>query len=181
MIDLTRKELPNTVDVGGNSFLIKTDFREWIKFGSIFKPGVHLTELIFVFDKKIPQDDFSVPLLMFYSNPNATPIPSSNKDDDDEITIIDYMRDGEYIYSAFMQSYGIDLVDIEYLHWHKFLALLRSISDDCKLSQIMGYRSYQKSNKTEEQRYSELRDIWTLPDEEKKKRNQSILEEFNKL
>ena len=32
MIDLTRKGLPDHVIVAGKSFLLNTDFREWLKF-----------------------------------------------------------------------------------------------------------------------------------------------------
>ena len=37
MIDLRKRNLPNTICVNGGFFSIKTDFREWLKFGELIK------------------------------------------------------------------------------------------------------------------------------------------------
>ena len=37
MIDLRTKGLPNSINVGGKSYLLHTDFREWLKFGEMLK------------------------------------------------------------------------------------------------------------------------------------------------
>ena len=39
----------------------------------------------------------------------------------------DYEQDAAEIYSAFRQVYGIDLIDIEKLHWWRFLPLLEGL------------------------------------------------------
>lgn len=178
MIDLRQKALPNTVNVGGKAFLLKTDFREWIKFGKIYHPEITYGELFFLFDEKAPNEPFIEQVFEFYININLTPASSDN---DDEVQAVDFIEDGEYIVSAFLQVYGIDLTEIDYMHWHKFQALFRSLPDTCKMSQIMSYRLYQKSNKTQEQMYAELRDAWTLPDIEAMEKSSSLLDEFNKL
>ena len=47
--------------------------------------------------------------------------------------IYSFEHDDDYIYSAFLTQYHIDLQDIEYLHWWKFKALLRTLSSDLEL------------------------------------------------
>ena len=78
-----------------------------------------------------------------------------------------------------METYGIDLIDIKELHWHKFRALLHGLS--AKLTDIMGYRSYTGEKiKDQEEVYRRLKDAWELPElmtEEERKEE----EEFNKF
>lgn len=90
--------------------------------------------------------------------------------------IYDFNYDDGYIYSAFMQQYGIDLQEIDYLHWWKFKSLFNSLNSDTKIVEIMGYRSLDLGtikDKKEKTRLKKLKDIYRLPDmrteEEKEK------------
>lgn len=86
---------------------------------------------------------------------------SSNKQ------IYSYEYDAEYIYSAFLEQYGIDLQDIEYLHWWKFKAMFNSLKNDTKIVEIMGYRAIDLGkikDKEEKTRYKKLKQIYKLPD-----------------
>ena len=81
--------------------------------------------------------------------------------------IYDYEYDDSYIYSAFMQQYGIDLQDIKYLHWWKFKAMFDSLNKDTKIVEIMGYRAVDLGkikDKEEKSRLSNLKKIYKLPD-----------------
>lgn len=81
--------------------------------------------------------------------------------------IYSYEFDDEYIYSAFLQQYNIDLQDIDYLHWWKFRALFEGLSKDTKIVEIMGYRATDLSkikDKTEKARLKKLKKIYKLPD-----------------
>lgn len=56
---------------------------------------------------------------------------------------VDYClyEDAEYIYSSFLQCYGIDLIDVQgELHWDKFNALLQGLSDDSKFMRVVEIR-----------------------------------------
>jgi len=44
--------------------------------------------------------------------------------------IYSYEFDDEYIFSAFLEQYGIDLNEIEYMHWWKFKALFNSLNEN---------------------------------------------------
>ena len=66
------------------------------------------------------------------------PKPSRNQETK---KVFDFYQDAPYIYSAFLQAYHLDLFEERgKLHWLKFSALLSSIPDNTKLSQIMQIR-----------------------------------------
>ena len=179
MINLANKELPSTIEVNGSFFKIKTNFRDWLKFGELIKDDHLMQDYLYLFPGSIPNpnDDIITELLKFYNNPNSTPHDRGGTKD----VIVDFMQDGEYIYSAFLQAYGIDLFDIDYLHWHKFQALFRSLPEECLMSQIMGYRSFNKYNakKSQEKIYQEQKEIWRLPFEVKQ--NEETVHELEEL
>lgn len=181
MIDLSEKGLPNAIEVGGEPFLIKTDYREWLKFGELLKHSgnkLHPRDLIYLFVDDIPdQLDFVDELLAFYVSPEVTP-----KDDGTgEKSLVDFILDGSYIYASFMAVYGIDLVDTD-MHWHKFKALFQGMPDDACIKNIMAIRGYKKSNKSLDKCQQEAKELWTLPEERMTtEKEQEINREINDL
>ena len=180
MLNLSRKELPNAIEVDGNSFLLNTDFRLWIKFWQMIQEEHTWEDYYFLFQNAHPVGMFLNQLLSFYLNPNSTPNVESDDEEDAERTV-DYIEDGEFIYASFMQAYNIDLMDVD-MHWHKFLALFRGLPDDTYIKKIMGYRGYKKQNNTSKDVYEEYKEIWKLPlSEAELKKQQKALDEFNAL
>ena len=179
MIDLRYKGLPNTVEVDGKPFLIKTDFRDWIDFGVRIKnPHTTLGQIHDLFiDTNVPILEENLnSLIKFYSNPNPTPqhIESDNNKDN----YLDYVLDGEYIVSSFMQAYGIDLTSIDYMHWHLFKALTIGLPANTKLMEIISIRSYKKIKIDEDKQRQKLKRIWTLP-KQQDPQELEILQEIN--
>lgn len=179
MIDLRNKHLPNTVCVNGRCFSIRTDFREWLEFGELIKnKDLKAKQVLYLFKNEIPSENPFQALLDFYVNPNITPRKQEN---DDGRIVLDYIEDGEYIVGSFMAIYGINLITIDYLHWHEFQALFRSLPDDSKIMQIMSRRAYKKTNKSMDSQLQEAKEIWSFPtnktvtDEELQK---ELMEEF---
>ena len=83
-----------------------------------------------------------------------------------ETHIYSYEYDQDYIYSAFLDQYGINLAR-ESLHWWEFRALWNGLRKENKIVEIMGYRSINISeikDKTEKNRYKKLKKIYALPD-----------------
>lgn len=65
-----------------------------------------------------------------------------------------------------MSEYGIDLQDVQHLHWWKFRALFVALKEDCELKKIMGYRSIRiSSSMSSEQRdfYEKMKSVYALP------------------
>lgn len=80
--------------------------------------------------------------------------------------IYSYEFDDNYIYSAFLQQYNIDLQEVN-LHWWKFKAMFDGLSKDTKIVEIMGYRATDLSkikDKEEKARIKKLKKIYKIPD-----------------
>jgi hypothetical protein len=176
MIDLTKKGLPNVVEINGNSYSIYTDFRVWMRFVNEtrhLKRGEYI-DVRYLFKNEFPQHCDIRQLFDFCYPPCELP---RRKRASSEI-LFDYELDGDYIYSAFISQYGIDLIEIEELHWHKFLALFRGLKDDEVMCKIMAYRGYEKTDDKKDHAL-EMKDAWrikyTTPEE------QEEMEKFSNL
>lgn len=85
---------------------------------------------------------------------NLMPVAKAT-DDIEDTAVFSLKHDGEYIYASFMQSYGIDLIDVQKtLHWKKFNALLSGLTKDTKLMEVIGYRTW-RPQKGDSARYKE--------------------------
>lgn len=162
MIDLTKlNALPDTITVKGREFKVYTDFRVWLKFEiSLTKMRKDdLLSVAYLFPGDMPKFCNINSLLEFSRPKNELPRRMFGGSD---VIVIDYELDSDLIYSAFLGQYGIDLVDVEHLHWHKFLALLAGLNDSTRLREVMGYRCYEKSTEKEEVWREKLRRAWEI-------------------
>ena len=84
-------------------------------------------------------------------------------------SVVSFGYDSGFIYSAFMEAYGIDLWEqAQKMHWCKFLALFEGLPENCILRQIMGIRAQpipvpNGHNQEEIQRITELKALYALP------------------
>lgn len=63
----------------------------------------------------------------------------------------DYEFDAEEIYVSFIRDYHIDLLETEFLHWHKFLILLFNLSSESPFKQKIKLRFADLKNMKGEQ------------------------------
>lgn len=164
MIDLTRRALPDTIEVGGRAFSIHTDFQVWIRFVLDFEAWDRTGELdisyLFVDRKPVfrKMEDYAG-IFAFAWPPCELPRAGT---DGAAAKLFDYRLDSDYIYAAFMQQYHLDLLSAK-LHWHVFLALFKGL-DGTKLNEIMGYRAYTGGKaRSQDEVYRKLRNAWELP------------------
>lgn len=180
LIDL----LPRKVEIEGKEYDINSGFRESILF-ELLMQDTEISEE----DKVIQSLELYYPIvpkninkaieniLWFYrcgKDSEETKVKGKSKGKRKQIYSFDY--DAEYIYSAFLDQYGIDLQDVEYLHWWKFKAMFNSLKEDNQIVKIMGYRSVEITNDmTKEQKrfYKEMQELYKIPEniskEEKEK------------
>jgi len=154
---------------------LNTDFRTSILFELLMQDN-SLTEekkvakAIQLYYNEVPKNiEIAINnMLWFYKCGKVEENIKKSKSNESNICkIYSYEFDDEYIYSAFLNQYGIDLQDIKYLHWWKFKAMFKSLKEDNQIVKIMGYRSMKIDNKTnKEQRkyYENLKKIYALPD-----------------
>jgi hypothetical protein len=130
-----------SITVEDIEFPVKTDFYFWLAFeniitGKAVTPDM-LDEFDFLYQWQKPEDKQAGfhELLGFYENRQPLPRPSGKHLG---VTAFDWELDSEYIYAAFRQQYGIDLIEQD-IHWHDFLALFNGLVDT-KLNQIISAR-----------------------------------------
>lgn len=170
--------LPQYIKIEDKTYKINSDFRT----SMIFEMMINDNELsneektnvaLNLYYPKIPYErDLAVEaIIWFYScgkreqkvnSENSRARNSSKKNN----RIYDYELDSEYIYSAFLDQYGIDLQDIECLHWWKFRALFKSLKEDNQIVKIIGYRSVDiTKDMSREQKdfYKKMKKLYEIP------------------
>lgn len=194
MLDLSRK-LTDELVLGDDVYPMNIAFNKVLKvmelinddeFEDIYKPylaiqiftNVDFTEALapeqataifkLIFEEHIrivPAKD-SAPVLDLAGNPIKSKIRSRSQSEDGE-RLFSLKYDAEYIYSSFLQAYGIDLIDAQNsLHWKKFNALLNGLPSDTKFAEVLKIRSY-KPQKGDSKKYKEsmrqLKKEYALP------------------
>lgn len=99
----------------------------------------------------------------------GNPMKTTASDDTKQKAPYDIRYDGDYIYSSFLQAYGIDLFDVQgELHWRKFNALLSGLPEGTKLMEVIKIRKW-KAQKGDSSEYKEemrrLQKDYALPNE----------------
>ena len=169
--------LPEYVTIDGEQFFVDTNFRTFIIFEIIMldnKIGARekVNELLgLCYTDKMPADKESAlnELLMLYRCGEALRKSEPRKNGNVVLKpkhIYDFRIDASYIYGAFLSQYGIDLNEIEYLHWWKFMAMFKSLNSSNKIVEIMGYRAADLSkieSKSERNRIAKLQQTYALP------------------
>lgn len=99
----------------------------------------------------------------------GNPMKTTASDDTKQRAPYDIRYDGDYIYSSFLQAYGIDLFDVQgKLHWKKFNALLSGLPEGTKFMEVVKIRKW-KAQKGDSAEYKEemrrLQKDYALPNE----------------
>ena len=157
--------LPSCVRVAGALHPIRTDYRIYIMFEQLLSDDElgkderieSAVELCYEHPEALPDniDEIVNALLWFYrcgkpEDKRLLKRAEKRREAQQEAPrIYDYDQDAEYIYAAFLEQYGVDLCDIDGLHWWKYHAMLHALREDCLFVKIMGYRSVNLSKITD--------------------------------
>lgn len=186
MIDLTKKEpLQKAITIRDMTIDINCDYRTWMRFVTEYEKWVSdgckgRLDIEYLFKYVAPifesPEDYNGILEFAFPKSVVPHIASDNSE-----PVLFYDIDGDYIYAAFMQQYGIDLICSD-MHWHQFKALLNAITAPTKLYEIMGYRSYTGDKVDEKQIRRRLKEAWLPPvceSEEEKEAEERFNQYFN--
>lgn len=179
--------LPETVDIDGIEYRINSDFRISILFELLMQDdelGKHqkLVQGLQLYYPEIPHNVTMAvdKMIWFYRCGKETGNGGHGSGSGRAKQIYSFEYDDDYIYAAFLEQYGIDLQDIEELHWWKFRALFRGLSEDTEFVKIMGYRSVKiTSEMSKEQRefYKKMQSIHALPITDAERKADELLTE----
>ena len=170
MIDLEQQGLPHLLVVGDEEVEVETSFRAWLRFGRILERCRIASPHVL---KGECRGDWRPAALEFYGSENPTPRGGRAGG----ARAMDVLADGDLVVGAFQQAYGIDLTE-EDMHWHRFLALLRSIPEDTKLAKVMGYRTWRPDKRKHDAVMRDLRDEWALPADGERREVSPAADEF---
>lgn len=180
-MNILTDDLPTKIRVGNKNIEIDTDFRYYIELYNLLLYPKTDNEDVFtlILELIVNQEDLNYichsferikellsSITDFMINDRDNCINERTSSESDEINdserdktnnriVLSYDVDAPYILGGFLECYGIDLSNIEYMHWYKFKALLDSLNDDTQLKQRMRYRSMDASkikDKNERQR-----------------------------
>lgn len=171
LIDL----VPKTITIDNKEYEINSDFRTSILFellmqDSSIENGDKLIMSLNLYYNELPPEkcwrEAIDKILWFYRCGKDVGLSKGKGNGKSDVQIYNFEYDDDYIYAAFMDQYGIDLQDIENLHWWKFKAMFKSLKEDNEIVKIMGYRSMDLSKiKDKEQKayYKRMKDIYKIP------------------
>lgn len=182
MIDITKVSLPSAVEVGGRPYKIKSDFKNMLIFQRLLKDktsDIEAFDFIYSYEKPADRVAGILAVCKFMNPPQE--LPHAAKDGTKAENVLDYDIDADLIYSAFMDCYGIDLINTS-MHWYKFCTLLHAVHD-CKLSDVIGYRLWQSDGRNDEysRRMQKLQDAWRLPQPEDTEPDEALDEFLSQL
>lgn len=180
MSNILLDSLPETVVVDGREYPIYSDFRTGIILEQILgddeldgkQKFYEIMRLYFVDEVPENKDGALEAILYFYScgkQENKRKAKRKKEGAPPPKKSYDFMYDDDYVYSAFLTQYGIDLNEIEYLHWWKFMAMFRSLESHNKIVEIIGYRQADLGkiqDKKERARIANLQKLYELPRKE---------------
>ncbi|WLF70482.1 bacteriophage Gp15 family protein [Clostridium septicum] len=169
LIDL----VPITVDIDGIKYDINSDFRTSILFELLMQDSeineeYKIINALELYYPVVPTNinEAVEKILWFYRCGKEATSQKGNSKGKSAAQIYSFDYDDEYIYSAFLDQYGIDLQDIDYLHWWKFKAMFKGLKEDNEIVKIMGYRSIDLSkikDKEEKMRYRKMKELYKIP------------------
>lgn len=117
--------------------------------------------------------------LQIFTNPPHE-LPRRTGEESTEI-VLDYDADADYIYAAFMEQYGINLITAR-LHWYEFTALLHGLHDT-ELNRIIAARLWKPNGQKgeyERQRQKQY-EAWRLEQPEDSAPDAALDEFMEKL
>ncbi|UYZ36799.1 bacteriophage Gp15 family protein [Clostridium beijerinckii] len=164
------EKLPEYVLIDGVEVKINTDFRFSIKFEQLFNDESLDDQEIFtraleIYYPNIPLNINQAieQMIWFYSCGKEESKKKKVNSSKEDIYNFDY--DGDKIYSAFLDQYGVDLQEMN-LHWWKFKAMFNSLKEDNEISKIMSIRAIDLNKITDKNmkdHYTKIKKLYGIP------------------
>jgi len=179
-MNILTKPLPESVEINGKEYKIKTDFKIWIRFAqAIFSAKGEYSALADamcdIFEKIPPSLAGALTAMMdFYTLQKKG---DAEEQKGQRTQIFDFDIDSGLIYAAFLQQYRIDLTKVD-LHWWVFKTLFDNLSEDTQFVKVMQFRCKDISSiKDKEMKnyYIRMKKRYALPDNRSEKEKENAL------
>lgn len=188
-------KFPTKALIDGKVYELNTDFRSCLKIILAFEDEELFDDekieimLLNLYGDNIPDNiEEAIRKALYFLDCGETEDENKVGNRKNATRLYSFTKDAKYIYSAIKQTHGIDLENIEYLHWWKFVYLFLDLNPECFFCKMVDLRNRKKKgklNKEERRIYIQLYDILELDnkpqltEEEQKKVDKfmSLLEE----
>lgn len=138
------KAFPTAVcDASGKAFDVNTDFRTILKIIDLLGDkdvfdGIKYKQMyMWFYGGKWPAPGEAYPLLMDFIAGHQRLLKGSKKGEPD----YDFTCDADVIYSSVLKEFGIDLIEVPFLHWYKFKMMLAGLSAKSAFRQRQSIRA----------------------------------------
>lgn len=168
LIDL----LPKEVNIEGEDYKINSDFRTSILFELLMQDNSiseeeKIIQALELYYPILPTDlNKAIEGILWFYRCGKDEVENKNKGTGKSTSVYSFNYDDDYIYSAFLDQYSIDLQDVNYLHWWKFKAMFKSLKEDNEIVKIMGYRAMDVNkikDKEQKAHYKKMQDLHKIP------------------
>ncbi len=170
-------KFPTKIKVKDDILEVNTDFRECLNIITMLEDDKLtkqdkielMLELLYKDTSKINQDNIEEAtrkaVLFLDAGENKKKNNIEEEYDIKYKRVYSFTQDAKYIYSAIKKSHGVDLENIEYLHWWKFVYYFFDLDEKSFFSQMIYLRNQRNKGKlTKEEKvvYANLEDILEL-------------------
>ena len=164
MINLLFERLPNTLTIHNQEYRIDTNFYRWIALNEMLLDQKTTVLMLYGYLKYIfidelpPFDEDTISCVSIFLKGYRCDYKASGKGiSTNSRYVFSFTYDCDYVIGAFQECYGIDLINIDYLHWWHFLALFSSLDADCELMRRIAIRSTKLSDISDKKQRNQLR------------------------
>lgn len=179
-MNLFYEDYPTTISVDGVEIPIVTDFREYVKMMDMLK-----TEDLTLQEKTCflaqyflaPPENLKKALdalqdfitMEAWKNWETAGDPEEETEEpyQKEKDIYSFEIDYPFLFSGFLQDYGINIRTVPYMHWWEFQMLFWGLSENTEIKQRIKYRSMDVSkikDREERKRIEKIQNAIRLPD-----------------
>lgn len=165
-------ELPTEVEIENVMYKINSSFRISILFELLMQDNSiseeeKIIQALELYYPKLPKDlNKAIEGILWFYRCGKDEVDNKNKGTGKSTNVYSYDYDDDLIYSAFLDQYGIDLQDVEYLHWWKFKSMFKGLKEDNEIVKIMGYRAMDVNkikDKEQKAHYKKMQDLHKIP------------------
>lgn len=180
-------DLPKSVNINGVEYPINTDFRAGIRYEILMQETMDEVELVLrsleLFYKDSVPEDLNAAIeqiIWFYQCGKQEKPSGAGKSLTNGKQAYSFACDDDLIYAAILDQYGIDLQEVEYMHWWKFQALFKGLRDGNRVTEVMGYRVTKLENMPKDQKnfYTAMQQRYRIPESKKVQEKEKELAEI---
>ena len=156
-------KLPLCITLFEKDYPVYTSFKNWIEISLMLEDGglddaLNLAKILkLCYKEKLPENIGSAILgMLCFLNGDTEFFVSPDKKSNQRL--YSFRDDADVIFASFYKEYGIDLEKSD-MHWYKFLALFKGLSDENPFKTLLKIRTADETKKKDAEKRRKLREL----------------------